>query len=81
MIKNIKDYVRNDEFKITLNNKNVDIENYTNIGNISNKEIIIYNNKTQIKILGSNLSVSKMLNDEILIFGKYNNIIFEGYNE
>ena len=81
MIKNIKDYVRNDEFKITLKNNYVDIENYTNIGNISNKEIIIYNNKTQIKILGSNLSVSKMLNDEILIFGKYNNIIFEGYNE
>ena len=81
MIKNIKDYVRNDEFKITIKNNTIDIENYSNIGNISNKEIIIYNNKNKIKILGNNLTINKMLNDEILIFGKYNNIIFEGYDE
>lgn len=77
----IKDYIRQIEFKITLKNDIIDIENYTELGNISDKEIIIFNNSKKIIIKGRKLSIAKMYNNEILITGSYNNIIFEGFNE
>lgn len=81
MMRNIKNYVRQSDFKITLKNNIIDIENYSDIGNISNKEVIIFNNNQKIIIKGNNLTINKLLNEEILILGKYNNIIFEGNNE
>ena len=77
----IKDYIRQIEFKITLKNNIIDIENYTELGNISDKEIIIFNERKKIIIKGKGLSIAKMYNNEILITGNYNNIIFEGFNE
>ena len=81
MGKYIKDYIRQIEFKITLKNNIIDIENYTDLGNISDKEIIVFSENKKIIIKGRNLSISKLLNSEILITGNYNNIIFEGLNE
>ena len=79
--KYIKDYIRQIEFKITLKNNIIDIENYIDLGNISDKEIIVFSENKKIIINGRNLSISKLLNSEILITGSYNNIIFEGLNE
>ena len=73
----IKEYVRNSEFKITILNNKINIENYTNILDISDTKIQITNNNKKIKILGNKLQINKLLNNEILIYGKYNNIIFE----
>lgn len=81
MGKYIKDYIRQIEFKITLKNNIIDIENYIDLGNISDKEIIVFSENKKIIIKGRNLSISKLLNSEILIIGNYNNIIFEGLNE
>jgi len=78
---NIKNYVRNDNFKMILNDNIIGIENYIDIENISKKEIIIYNKNKKIKIIGNNLFINKMLNNELLIKGKYNNIIFNDLNE
>lgn len=77
----IKDYIRQIEFKMTLKNNIIDIENYTELGNISDKEIIIFDNSKRIIIKGRGLSIAKMYNNEILITGSYNNIIFEVSNE
>ncbi len=55
MKNHIKDYIRQIEFKITLKNSIIDIENYTELGNISDKEIIIFNNNKKIIIKGRNL--------------------------
>lgn len=81
MMRNIKNYVRQVEFKIILKKNIIDIENYTDLGNISDKEIAVFNYNEKIIIRGYNLSISKLLNNELLITGKYNNIIFEGNNE
>ncbi|MBP3635243.1 MAG: YabP/YqfC family sporulation protein [Bacilli bacterium] len=80
-MRNIKNYVRQVEFKIILKKNIIDIENYTDLGNISDKEIAVFNYNEKIIIRGYNLSISKLLNNELLITGKYNNIIFEGNNE
>ena len=80
-MRNIKDYVRQNDFKMLLKNNIIHIENFTDIKNISEKEISIYNGNIKVLIKGSKLQVRKLLNDEILILGNYNNIIFEGINE
>ena len=74
-MRNIKDYVRCEEFKMIMKNNIIYIENFDDIGNISQKEIIIYNDNKKILIKGNNLSIDKLLNSEILIKGNYNNII------
>ena len=81
MLKNVRNYVHDNDYKITLKNNIIDIENYDEIGNISEKEIIIYVDKIKIIIKGNNLNVKKLLNSEVLIKGNYNNIIFERDNE
>lgn len=78
---NLRNYIYQKEFKITIKKNMIDIENFTNIGKIENHEIVIYNNKEKITIKGKNLSINKMLSSEVLILGNYNEIIFEGENE
>lgn len=78
---NLRNYIYQKEFKITIKKNMIDIENFTNIGKIENYEIVIYNNKEKITIKGKNLSINKMLSSEVLILGNYNEIIFEVENE
>lgn len=78
---NLRNYIYQKEFKITIKKNMIDIENFTNIGKIGNYEIVIYNNKEKITIKGKNLSINKMLSSEVLILGNYNEIVFEGENE
>lgn len=78
---NLRNYIYQKEFKITIKKNMIDVENFTNIGKIENYEIVIYNNKEKITIKGKNLSINKMLSSEVLILGNYNEIIFEGENE
>ena len=78
---NLRNYIYQKEFKITIKKNMIDIENFTNIGKIENYEIVIYNNKEKITIKGKNLYMNKMLSSEVLILGNYNEIIFEGENE
>lgn len=78
---NLRNYIYQKEFKITIKKNMIDIENFTNIGKIENYEIVIYNNKEKITIKGKNLSINKMLSSEVLILGNYNEVIFEGENE
>lgn len=76
-MKKIREYVRESDFKMLIKNNNIDIENYTKIIDITDTKIEILNNDIKIKILGKNLTINKLLNNEILIIGKYNNILFE----
>ena len=78
---NLRNYIYQKEFKITIKKNMIDIENFTNIWKIEKYEIVIYNNKEKITIKGKNLSINKMLSSEVLILGNYNEIIFEGENE
>ena len=74
-MRNIKDYVRCEEFKMIMKNNIIYIENFDDIGNISQKEIIIYNDNKKILIKGNNLSIDKLLNSEILIKGRAISVI------
>ncbi len=80
-MKNIKKYVRGELFKITLTNNIIDIENFTDIKNISKKEIIIYTDKKKIIITGDDLNTKKLMHSEIMIMGNTQNISFKDINE
>ena len=73
-IKDIRNYILDDNFTITLTPQYVDIKSYKDIGTIDNKNITIYHEKGSIRITGNNMTVSKLLNKEILIVGDIDNI-------
>ena len=80
-MKSIRNYILDNDLKIIINNGKIDIQNYNDIGSISEKEILIYTNKNIIKINGTKLKIGKLLSNEILILGNICSLIFEGLNE
>lgn len=81
MIRSTLDYIKQEEFKITIKNKLIDIENYDKLGKIDDNEMIIYSQSLKIKIKGKSLTIKKLVNNEVLIMGNYKEILFEDYNE
>ncbi len=73
-LKDIRNYMLEEKFQINLTPNYVDVINYKDIGTIDNKNITIYHTDGSIKITGNNMTVSKLLNKEILIVGSITNI-------
>ena len=62
-------YLTDKEYKIIYKDKYLNIINYVEILDVNEKEIDIKNNNGITKILGNNLVISKMLEDEMVIVG------------
>lgn len=73
-MKGIINYIRNDEFKMLILDKKINIVNYTNILSMTEERISIMTSIGRIIIKGINLSVKKLLNKEVLIEGTILNI-------
>lgn len=76
-VKNIEKYVKQDDFKIIVKENCINVQNYIELDKIESKEIILFANRKKITIVGSNLTINKLLNDELLVLGDYSKIIFE----
>lgn len=74
IIKNVRDFILEDEFELKLLENRVNIVNYTSIGHFDHNKVIVHYAKGDVIIKGENLSVTKLLNDEILIIGEVKNI-------
>lgn len=72
----LRTYLMEDEFKVTYFKNKINIVNYESIGHFDSNKIIVRRVGGSIIINGTNLVVSKLLNDEILINGKISNIEF-----
>ena len=71
---NLREYVLETNFKIYIERNKIDIVNYDSIESVTNNKISLkYNNKL-LNIIGNDLVIKKLLNDEILIEGKLKNI-------
>lgn len=81
MIRSTLNYIKQEEFKITIKRNLIDIENYDKLGKIDDNEMIIYSNSLKIKIKGKSLTVNKLVNNEVLIMGNYKEILFEDHSE
>lgn len=77
MLDELRSYILEDKFKITILIDKVDIVNYSEIDHFDDREIIVKYSKGVVIIKGENLSIAKLLNEEILIIGKIKKVEFD----
>ena len=70
MLKELREYVLENNFKITIIKDQIDILNYKEIDHFDDNKIIIRYNEGTLVIKGEELIIAKLLDDEILINGK-----------
>ena len=69
MLNNLREYIDSKELKITILKNRVNIINYDKLRDISEKEILLTKDNKKIKVLGKNLKLNKLIENEILILG------------
>lgn len=67
-------YLTDTNYKIIIKENSVDIINYEEIKDFSNKKVIITTKTNKTTITGEDLVVSKMQDNEVLITGKIQTI-------
>lgn len=77
MLKDLRTYILENEFRINILIGKVDIVNYLEIDHFDDTKVIVRFDKGIVKIKGENLTISKLLNDELLILGKIKIVEFE----
>lgn len=76
MISKIRSYLLETEFSMHCYEDQIDIVNYREISRISDTGIDILSNQNRIVITGKNLTITRLLEDEVLIKGKFEKIEF-----
>lgn len=76
----LNNYINDSEYRVIIGNNYVNIVNYIKILDFTSSIIRVENKYGKTIVNGSNLVISKMLDDEILIVGNINNISVEGNN-
>lgn len=76
LFNDIRNLINEDNFKIIIYDNYIDIINYSKIINISDSLLTIKSNK-KILIYGKNLKINKLLDNELLIMGEVDKIIYE----
>lgn len=74
LIKELRTFILEDEFKITYSNNKLGILNYSSITHFDSNKIMVNYKNGIIIISGNNLIVSKLLIDELLIEGSIEKI-------
>lgn len=70
----LRGYIYEEDFKLIYQKKGLNIVNYKLIDHFEETKIIVRVENGNIEIKGKNLTVAKLLNDELLITGKIKNI-------
>ncbi len=71
MINKLVDYIKEEEFKLTVYNDRVHITNYLELLSLENNMIRIKTPKKRYNIKGEDLLIIRLLNSEILITGHF----------
>ncbi len=74
IINTFRNYILDEEFKISIYKNKVNVVNYVNIVDFSSKQVIIKYDSGNVIVSGNNLSISKLLIDEVLIVGNIDKI-------
>lgn len=72
----IRSYINEEDLKIVIVKNKINIINYIDIGHFDLNKIVVKIKEGEIIIKGNELVISKLLKDEILITGNFNNIEF-----
>lgn len=76
----LNNYINDSEYRVIIGNNYVNIVNYIKIIDFTSSIIRVENKYGKTIVNGSNLVISKMLDDEILIVGNIKSINVEGNN-
>lgn len=74
LINSFRNYILDEEFKINIFKDKVNVVNYTDIINFTPKEVTIKYDGGLLLIIGNNLSISRLLIDEVLVTGNIEKI-------
>lgn len=74
IIHKFREYLLEEEFSVTVYKDRISILNYKKIGHFDSNKICIIHETGKIIITGNYLVVSKLMNDEILVKGKIDNV-------
>lgn len=74
MINRIRQYIKDDEFRLTVFSDRLHVVNYVEMLSLSNDRISFLTDKFRIVIKGKNLTVNKLLDKEVLILGVILNV-------
>ncbi len=78
----LDNYINDKVYKIIVINNTIHISNYLDIKEFSSTKIIITHKQGRTIIIGTNLVINALQDDEIKITGSINNIILgENYGE
>lgn len=72
------DYFQDNAFRITYLKSRLDVVNYTKLNYLEDRKISVSYTEGIVVIKGQNLRIQKLLDDEILVVGKIENIEFKG---
>lgn len=66
---NLRSYLFDNQFKITVVNNKVNVVNYQEIDSFDDEKIIVRHKDGIAIIVGNNLTITKLLDEELLING------------
>ena len=81
MIRKVIDYIKEDQFEVRIDNQYICIINYIDIHYMEEEKISVSYLEGTIIIKGKNLVVIKLLDQEMLIKGDFQNIEFRRNHE
>ena len=73
-MKGIINYIKDNEFRMNVLDKKINIINYKELLSMEEDKILLLSSIGKIINKGNNLSVTKLLNKELLVVGKVTNI-------
>lgn len=76
LVSMVDNYINEKSFSMIYKNKKLDIVNYTKILDFSDIKITIGYKNNKYIIEGTNLVITRMVDEELLITGNINNISF-----
>ena len=76
IVRGIKSYITENEFKIIILNNKINISNYSDIGHFDDNKICIKSKEMDVIINGNSLSLLKLVSNETLITGDFKSIEF-----
>lgn len=76
MFKDLREYILENEFKITITKNKINVVNYNKIINLTDTEVSLISDGMKVRIYGNNLLLNKLLDREILLTGKISKVEF-----
>ena len=76
MLTNIRNFIKDDNFRLNMYDDKVDIINYSEIVDFSSDKIVLKNFDRFIYVNGNNLVINKLLDTELLISGAISSLDF-----